>query len=217
MSPDERALYDDVTDYLLSPTLHAFRGNARQLLLLGFHRRMASSIPALAESLDRVASRLRGMLGEGDAGATAAAEFACDLEEQDDAGACATAATVRAKSRRQSGSTPPIWTNSSLMVLRSSRTWPRGLDSWASSVSLFEAMLDLDLESLSLQDRRQWRRRLEEAYKDENMELLQASREFVQEHILELSESVVQLWEFLEELNVDAMDVDPVLVTLRKF
>ena len=30
----------------------AFRGNARQLLLLGFHRRMASSIPALAESLD---------------------------------------------------------------------------------------------------------------------------------------------------------------------
>ena len=84
MSPDERALYDDVTDYLLSPTLHAFRGNARQLLLLGFHRRMASSIPALAESLDRVASRLRGMLGDGDAGETAAAEFVRDLEEEDD-------------------------------------------------------------------------------------------------------------------------------------
>ena len=31
----------------------------------------------------------------------------------------------------------------------------------ASSVSLFEAMLDLDVESLSLQDRRQWRRRLD--------------------------------------------------------
>ena len=86
MSPDERALYDDVTDYLLSPTLHAFRGNARQLLLLGFHRRMVSSIPALAESLDRVASRLRGMLGEGDGGATAAAEFVRDLEEEDDIG-----------------------------------------------------------------------------------------------------------------------------------
>ena len=86
MSPDERALYDDVTDYLLSPTLQAFRGNARQLLLLGFHRRMASSIPALAESLDRVASRLRGMLGEGDAGETAAAEFVRDLEEEDDVG-----------------------------------------------------------------------------------------------------------------------------------
>ncbi len=84
MSPDERALYDDVTDYLLSPTLHAFRGNARQLLLLGFHRRMASSIPALAESLDRVASRLRGMLGEGDAGERAAADFTRDLEEEDD-------------------------------------------------------------------------------------------------------------------------------------
>ena len=49
------------------------------------------------------------------------------------------------------------------------------------------------------------------------MELLQASREFVQEHILELSESVVQLREFLEELDADAMDVDPMLVTLRKF
>ena len=86
MSPDERALYDDVTDYLLSPTLQAFRGNARQLLLLGFHRRMASSIPALAESLDRVASRLRGTLGEADAGETDAAEFVRDLEEEDDVG-----------------------------------------------------------------------------------------------------------------------------------
>ncbi len=86
MSPAERALYDDVTDYLLSPTLQAFRGNARRLLLLGFHRRMASSIPALVESLDRVASRQRGMLGEGDAGTTAAAEFARDLEEEDDIG-----------------------------------------------------------------------------------------------------------------------------------
>ncbi len=86
MSPDERALYDDVTDYLLSPTLHAFRGNARQLLLLGFHRRMASSIPALAQSLDRVASRLRGMLGDGHAGDTAAADFVRDLEDEDDIG-----------------------------------------------------------------------------------------------------------------------------------
>ncbi|MYE81587.1 MAG: DEAD/DEAH box helicase, partial [Gammaproteobacteria bacterium] len=85
MSADERALYDDVTEYLLSPTLYAFGGNARQLLLLGFHRRMASSIPALAESLDRVASRLRGMLGEGDAEEeAAAAEFVRDLEEEDD-------------------------------------------------------------------------------------------------------------------------------------
>ena len=94
MSPAERALYDDVTDYLLSPTLHAFRGNARQLLLLGFHRRMASSIPALAESLDRVALRLRGMLGEGDAGERAAAEFARDLEEEDDIGEGGTGASA---------------------------------------------------------------------------------------------------------------------------
>ena len=67
MSPAERALYDDVTDYLLSPQLYAFHGRSRQLLLLGFHRRMASSTAALAASLDRVASRLRALLeGDGD-------------------------------------------------------------------------------------------------------------------------------------------------------
>ena len=79
MSPAERALYDDVTEYLLSPRLYAFHGNVRQLLLLGFHRRMASSTAALAESLQRVASRLRGLLGDGDT--DAAADFARDLEE----------------------------------------------------------------------------------------------------------------------------------------
>ena len=87
----------------------------------------------------------------------------------------------------------------------------------ASAVSLFEAILDLDVESLSRQDRRQWRRRMEEAYRDENMEMLSESREFVQEHIVELSDSVARLREFLEELDADAMDVDPMLLTLRKF
>ena len=62
MSAAERALYDDVTDYLLRPQLHAFEGRSRQLLLLGFHRRMASSTAALAASLERVAGRLRDML-----------------------------------------------------------------------------------------------------------------------------------------------------------
>ena len=51
MSDDERSLYDDVTEYLLQPTLYAFAGRQRRLLLIGFHRRMASSIPALAASL----------------------------------------------------------------------------------------------------------------------------------------------------------------------
>ncbi len=82
MSPAERALYDDVTEYLLSPRLYAFHGNVRQLLLLGFHRRMASSTAALAESLQRVASRLRGLLGDGDS--DAAADFARDLEEDEE-------------------------------------------------------------------------------------------------------------------------------------
>ena len=58
MSPEERALYDDVTNYLLEPNLFAFRGNQRKLLLLGFHRRMASSLEALSASLERVAERL---------------------------------------------------------------------------------------------------------------------------------------------------------------
>jgi adenine-specific DNA-methyltransferase len=59
MSPAEKALYDDVTKYLLDPGILAFQGGQRQLLLLGFHRRMASSTRALAASLERVAARLR--------------------------------------------------------------------------------------------------------------------------------------------------------------
>ena len=64
MSGAERALYDDVTEYLLAPNIRAFSGRSRQLLLLGFHRRMASSVEALAASLDGVATRLRAMLGD---------------------------------------------------------------------------------------------------------------------------------------------------------
>src|SRR3954467_15753383 len=61
MSDDERSLYDDVTEYLLQPSLYAFAGRQRRLLLIGFHRRMASSIPALASSLENVARRLKSM------------------------------------------------------------------------------------------------------------------------------------------------------------
>ncbi len=59
MSDDERSLYDDVTEYLLQPSLYAFAGRQRRLLLIGFHRRMASSIAALAASLENVVTRLR--------------------------------------------------------------------------------------------------------------------------------------------------------------
>src|SRR6266536_995343 len=64
MSEDERSLYDDVTEYLLQPSLYAFAGRQRRLLLIGFHRRMASSIPALASSLEKVAARLRRLQGD---------------------------------------------------------------------------------------------------------------------------------------------------------
>ncbi len=62
MTREERALYDDVTSYLLEPSLCAFRGAPRRLLLIGFHRRMASSLPALAASLRNVAARLERAL-----------------------------------------------------------------------------------------------------------------------------------------------------------
>jgi adenine-specific DNA-methyltransferase len=62
MSPEERSLYDDVTAYLLEPSLHAFRGKQRQLLLIAFHRGMASSLRALSRSLEKVADRLRRSL-----------------------------------------------------------------------------------------------------------------------------------------------------------
>jgi len=52
MSPEERSLYDDVTRYLLEPGIQGFRGRQRQLLLLGFHRLLASSPRALAGGLE---------------------------------------------------------------------------------------------------------------------------------------------------------------------
>jgi len=83
MSDDERSLYDDVTEYLLEPSLYAFAGRQRRLLLIGFHRRMASSLSALAASLENVASRLRRLqagLGPDD---TAVTELR-DLEEEEE-------------------------------------------------------------------------------------------------------------------------------------
>jgi adenine-specific DNA-methyltransferase len=82
MSPSERELYDDVTRYLLTPGLAAFSGRHRTLLLLGFHRRMASSHRALAASLERLAERLRRHLAGGDLDPLR--DFAFDLEELDE-------------------------------------------------------------------------------------------------------------------------------------
>ena len=78
MSAAEKALYDDVTGYLLEPDLAAFSGRARQLQVIGFLRRMASSKAALAASLKGVAARLQRMR-QGDA-----AEEAADLDDLED-------------------------------------------------------------------------------------------------------------------------------------
>lgn len=83
MSEGERSLYDDVTEYLLQPSLFAFSGSQRRLLLIGFHRRMASSIPALAASLENVAARLR-RLGAGQGSGDTVGEMLRDLEEDDE-------------------------------------------------------------------------------------------------------------------------------------
>ncbi len=84
MSPEEKSLYDDVTDYLLRPALVAFRGNQRRLLLIGFHRRMASSHSALAASLRNVADRLQRTLDMGAFSTEQDAEvIKADLEDDD--------------------------------------------------------------------------------------------------------------------------------------
>ncbi|MEP7310496.1 MAG: SNF2-related protein [Acidobacteriota bacterium] len=83
MSDDERSLYDDVTEYLLQPSLYAFAGRQRRLLLIGFHRRMASSIAALAASLENVAARLR-RLSAGQRVTDDALEVLHDLEEDEE-------------------------------------------------------------------------------------------------------------------------------------
>ena len=83
MSDAERSLYDDVTEYLLEPSLYAFAGRQRRLLLIGFHRRMASSIPALAASLENVAGRLR-RLQAGLRADDTVINVLRDLEEEDD-------------------------------------------------------------------------------------------------------------------------------------
>jgi superfamily II DNA/RNA helicase len=83
MSDAERSLYDDVTEYLLEPSLFAFAGRQRRLLLIGFHRRMASSISALAASLENVAARLR-RLRQGLGVEDTVASVLHDLEDEDE-------------------------------------------------------------------------------------------------------------------------------------
>src|SRR5262245_39728976 len=95
MQPDERALYDDVTRWLLEPDLVAFSGGSRHLLLLGFHRRMASSTAALAASLERVCARLDHFAHGNSADDATIREFLADLEEEaDDLGVEAAATPV---------------------------------------------------------------------------------------------------------------------------
>jgi hypothetical protein len=83
MSDAERSLYNDVTEYLLEPSIYAFAGRQRRLLLIGFHRRMASSIEAFAASLENVASRLR-RLKNGASSNDTVGEILGDLEDEEE-------------------------------------------------------------------------------------------------------------------------------------
>ena len=58
-------------------------GAQRRLLLIGFHRRMASSIPALAASLENVAARLRRLQAGQPSGRRRGA-CSDDLEDEDE-------------------------------------------------------------------------------------------------------------------------------------
>jgi adenine-specific DNA-methyltransferase len=84
MSDAERSLYDDVTEYLLEPSLYAFAGRQRRLLLIGFHRRMASSIKALAASLENVAARLHHLQAGLRSDDTTVIDVLQDLEDEDE-------------------------------------------------------------------------------------------------------------------------------------
>ena len=85
MTQEEKALYDAVTAWLLEPELCAFRGNQRRLLLIAFHRLMASSVRALAAGLEKVAERLRRMLEKAPEGPRDQTlfSFAADLEDEE--------------------------------------------------------------------------------------------------------------------------------------
>ncbi len=83
MTPEEKELYNEVTAWLTDPYMCSFSGRNRRLLLIGFHRRMASSLAALSSSLEKVADRLRKTLAGGGDGnwEDLALEFEADLEE----------------------------------------------------------------------------------------------------------------------------------------
>jgi len=116
MAPEEKALYNDVTQYLLEPGILAFEGRHRQLLLLSFHRLMASSNAALAASLQGVAKRLGRMLErtlEAGVKGEDVDTLLADLEEDDagsddsapehDQGAAPSPAEIRAELDRVEG------------------------------------------------------------------------------------------------------------------
>ncbi len=84
MSAEEKALYDDVTAYLMEPTLCAFSGSQRRLLLISFHRLMASSHRAFAKSLEKVMQRLHGLLASAsESPSDAIDDFSADLEDEE--------------------------------------------------------------------------------------------------------------------------------------
>jgi adenine-specific DNA-methyltransferase len=83
MSAQEKKLYDDVTAWLMQPYLCPFDSKGRRLLVIGFHRRMASSLVALRSSLEKAAQRLRADIEARGGGSwdDLAKEFSQDFEE----------------------------------------------------------------------------------------------------------------------------------------
>ncbi len=140
MSPAERALYDDVTRYLLTPTALAFRGSHRALLLLGFHRRMASSKAALAASLARVESRLERMLRAAEAGRFDEGEETAEAFDEDLDDAQIRDALADAESRDAGALPDPDAVRAELVRVRELRERAEGLTEDSKAQALIKAV-----------------------------------------------------------------------------
>ncbi len=104
MSTQERTLYEDVSSWLLDPKSASFGGAFRRLLIIGFHRRMASSQRALAASLRNVAERLRkriaGVQGHDDTADLFADDLEIDPDDREEISADNAALVVEGEASR---------------------------------------------------------------------------------------------------------------------
>ena len=82
-SPEERALYKRVNDYLQRDILWAFSGSQRHLSALIIRKRLGSSTFAVAGTLERIAARLEGEIEAGLRRSGSGRLISTDFEEEE--------------------------------------------------------------------------------------------------------------------------------------